>query len=102
MPLQSVESGSRSLSNEFFLQLFAGKPERHVHQRTATGLGVRAVERARVKRLIKNRGFLLITTGHLLQTTVREKPLQHEPHYVNGKSRRRVVQRFLLRVSIVV
>ena len=101
MALQPLHAALPCFAEELGVELIGGTAEDDVHVRTAVGMDRRAEERALVEEVIQQRRLLGIALRHRRQPARFLDPLQHLADHVDGKGRRRIVERPLLHVGPV-
>src|SRR5688572_20634143 len=78
MPFEPVESGLFRLFDEPLLEIFARKPERHIHQRPAVFLRRPAIKTRAIDFGVQLARLPLVHLRDRLETTLAEQPLGDE------------------------
>src|SRR5687768_3901510 len=93
MSLQAIEPRCFGLLDELFLQLFARKPERHVHQRPAVLLRGASVEATSIDFGVELSRLTLVYCRDRGEAALVDQPSRHEAKDIDREHRRRVVHR---------
>ena len=102
MPADAYEPALFAFGDKVFFQFLRGQVKGNVHQAAAVFFGVAAVKTtASVDNVINKLRLFAVACGNGLYAALCVNPVQGFVNHVNGKYRRRVVQRIVVRVVLV-
>ena len=102
MALEAVEARGGRFLLERLLELLARQTERHVHQRAALLLRRAAIEAGAIDLGVQRRRLALVHARDRRQPAERLQPLHRQAEDVDAERIRRVVERVVLRLHLVI